>query len=49
MDLGSRDSLLKGGESDEPAVVPHNSAGSRLITLVTSDDPDMIMPKKAHG
>ncbi len=46
MDLGSRDNLLKGGESEEPAIVPHDSANSRLIKLITSDDPDMMMPQK---
>src|SRR3954464_2147645 len=46
MDLGSRDNLLKGGESEEPAVVPHDPAASRLMKLVTSDDPDTVMPQK---
>ena len=47
MDLGSRDNLLKGGESEEPAVVPHDSGNSRMIMLLTSDDPEMRMPQKA--
>src|SRR4051794_40502519 len=46
IDLGSRDNLLKGGESEEPAVVPHDPSASRLMKLVTSDDPDMVMPQK---
>src|SRR4051812_41982055 len=46
MDLSSRDNLLKGGDSEEPAVVPHDSAKSRIIQLVTADDPDDMMPKK---
>src|SRR4051794_37406676 len=46
MDLGSRDNLLKGGESEEPAVVPHDPGASRLMKLITSDDPDMVMPQK---
>jgi mono/diheme cytochrome c family protein len=48
MDLGSLPSLLKGGESEEPAVIPHNSGESRLIKLITSDDPDLVMPKKGN-
>src|SRR2546429_6309713 len=47
IDLGSRESLLKGGESEEPAVVPHDSSNSRMIKLLTSDDPEMRMPQKA--
>jgi hypothetical protein len=46
MDLGSRDILLKGGESERPAIVPHDSAKSLLFELVTSDDPDVRMPKE---
>src|SRR3954465_14903908 len=48
MDLGSLQSLLKGGESEEPAIVPHDSANSRLMKLVTSDDADVRMPQKGQ-
>ena len=46
LDLGSRDSLLKGGESEEPAIVPHDPSKSRIMEVLTSDDPDVVMPKK---
>src|SRR5215510_6833624 len=45
LDLSSREGILKGGESEEPAIIAHDSANSMLIKLVTSDDPDVMMPK----
>src|SRR5688572_11474411 len=42
--LDVKQAVLRGGESNEPAVVPGNSAKSRLIKLVTSDDPKQRMP-----
>jgi len=41
--LDTREALLKGGESG-PAVVPGNSAASRLIAMVGGLDPDAVMP-----
>jgi mono/diheme cytochrome c family protein len=43
--IDSRKTLLKGGDSG-PAVVTGKSAGSLLIELVQSSDPDTRMPKK---
>jgi hypothetical protein len=43
--IGSRDTLLKGGESGA-AVVVGRSAESRLIELVMGFDPDNVMPRK---
>lgn len=37
--------LVKGGDSG-PALIPHDSAHSYLIALVSSHDPDEAMPKK---
>src|SRR3954470_23398536 len=39
-------SLLKGGDSSKPAVVPGKSADSQLIQKVLSKDPDEMMPPK---
>ena len=38
---------LKGGESGLPAIVPGKSAESRLIKLVSREDPDSPMPPSA--
>jgi len=46
--LDSKESALKGGDSNEPAVVPGDSAKSRLIKLVSSKDPDQRMPTKGE-
>ena len=40
----SRSSLLRGGESGEPAIVPSRSAGSFLIKVVAGLDPHLKMP-----
>lgn len=42
--LDRRESLLRGGDSGEPAVVPGNSKASHLISLITSGDSDRRMP-----
>ncbi len=39
---------LKGGESGLPAIVPGNSAESRLIKFVSREDPDSSMPPSAE-
>jgi len=44
--LDQKPSVLKGGESGEPAVVPGNLPKSHLLTLVTTNDPDQAMPPK---
>jgi mono/diheme cytochrome c family protein len=43
--IETRERLLKGGD-DGPALVPGDSASSRLIALVSGLDPDEVMPKK---
>jgi mono/diheme cytochrome c family protein len=45
--LDSRETFLKGGESEEPAAIVHDSANSRIIRLLTATDPDDMMPKKS--
>lgn len=42
--VASRTSLLRGGESGEPAVVPGKSAQSYLVRLVAGREPDRLMP-----
>ncbi len=42
--LNSRTAILKGGESEIPAVAPGNAAGSELIRRIKSADPDEQMP-----
>ena len=42
--LDARSTMLKGGDSGEAVVVPGKSQASRLIQLVTSTDPDEVMP-----
>jgi hypothetical protein len=41
--LDVKQAALKGGESNEPAIVPGSSEKSRLIKLVTSTDPKVLM------
>ncbi len=41
----NKESALTGGEHG-PNVVPGNSAHSRVIEMVTSTDPDLVMPQK---
>ncbi len=47
LQLDSREAILKGGE-DGPVVVIGKSAESRLVQLVSSTDPDKVMPKKGE-
>lgn len=42
--LNSRAAILKGGESELPAVIPANAAGSELIRRIKATDPDEQMP-----
>jgi len=42
--LDVRDVALKGGDSGEPAIVPHKAAESAIIRHVTNPDPDQRMP-----
>ncbi|MFP6900685.1 MAG: DUF1553 domain-containing protein [Opitutales bacterium] len=44
--MDSREAMLKGGESGEPAVVPGDVGKSLLFTLVASRDEDERMPPK---
>ena len=46
LSLDSLAAMLKGGESDGPAVTPGHPDKSSLIARVTSDDEDFIMPPK---
>ena len=45
--IASRDTMIKGGQSGEPALQPGNSAGSRLIRMVTDQVEDLEMPPLA--
>src|SRR5687768_13595716 len=47
--LDLKPSVLKGGDSGEPAIVPGSSLKSHLLKLVTSTDPDEFMPPKNKG
>ena len=42
--LDVRDSVLRGGESGEPALSPFEADTSHLVKLVTSEDPEHRMP-----
>ena len=44
--LDVRDIALKGGESGEAAIVPHDAKASPLIRYVSGEDADMLMPPK---
>ncbi len=44
--LDIREVALRGGESGQAAIIPRNSAGSRLIQLVGGLVPDLVMPEK---
>ena len=39
-------SMLRGGESGEPALVPGKSSESRLVKLVSGLDPELVMPPR---
>ena len=44
--LDVRDVAMKGGESGERAIVPHDAKASPLIRFVSGEDEDMLMPPK---
>ena len=46
--LDQKPSVLKGGDSGTPAIVPGNQVKSHLLKLVTSNDPDEMMPPKGE-
>src|SRR4051812_14501867 len=46
--LDQKPSMLKGGESGEPAIVPGNGVKSHLLKLIASTDPDERMPPKGE-
>ena len=47
--LDVRDIALKGGDSGEPAIVPHDASTSPLIRYVSGDDEEKVMPPKKSG
>ncbi len=47
--LDIRDSALKGGKSELPALVPGKPEGSEMFTRVCSEDADEHMPPKKSG
>lgn len=44
--LDSLDNALQGGDSDGPAITPGHPEKSALITRVSTDDADLVMPPK---
>ncbi|MCA9079044.1 MAG: DUF1553 domain-containing protein [Planctomycetaceae bacterium] len=48
LQLDDRASLLRGGESEEPAVVPGQADHGTLLQRITSDDEATIMPPKGE-
>lgn len=44
-----RDKVLGKGESGKPVVVAGDPDASNLMRLITSNDPDEVMPKPEHG
>jgi hypothetical protein len=49
LQLDVRASVLRGGESGKPAVVPGHSGRSELIRRVTSKDDDVVMPPEGKS
>jgi Protein of unknown function (DUF1549)/Protein of unknown function (DUF1553)/Planctomycete cytochrome C len=47
--LDVRDVALKGGDSGEAAIVPHNAKSSPLIRYVSGEDEEMLMPPEQSG
>ena len=47
--LDVRDIALRGGDSGEAAIVPHDAKKSALIRHVSGEDEDMLMPPKKSG
>src|SRR5688500_3056231 len=46
--LDVKEVALRGGDSGEPAIVPGSTVKSHLIKLVSSNDPDEVMPPKGE-
>jgi hypothetical protein len=44
--IDTRELMLKGGDSGDPAIVPGHSDKSPLVELITETDPTVVMPKK---
>ena len=42
--LNAREAALRAGDSELPAIVPHDPAASELLKRVRSDDEDQVMP-----
>ncbi len=42
--LDQRTIALKGGDSGQPAIVPHNAKASPLVRFVSGEDEEMLMP-----
>ena len=47
--LDVRDIAIKGGDSGEAAIVPHDASTSPLIRYVSGEDEEMLMPPKKSG
>jgi Protein of unknown function (DUF1549)/Protein of unknown function (DUF1553)/Planctomycete cytochrome C len=47
--LDVRDIAFKGGDSGEPAIVPHGATKSPLIRYVSGEDEEMLMPPQDSG
>jgi mono/diheme cytochrome c family protein len=45
--IASREAILKGGQSGEPALLPGNSGASKLVRMVTDQVEDLEMPPRA--
>jgi ankyrin repeat protein len=45
--IASREAMLEGGQSGEPAVHPGNSAGSKLLRMVSDQVEDLEMPPRS--
>ena len=48
LDLRSRKSMLRGGVSGEPAIIPGEAGRSALILAIKRQDPDQAMPPKEN-
>jgi mono/diheme cytochrome c family protein len=42
--LDLRDAAMKGGKSEEPAIIPGNPDASEILVRILSQDPDEVMP-----
>jgi len=47
--LDLRDHALRGGDSAQPAIIPHEPGKSPLLSLVSGIDPERIMPPPKSG